>query len=112
MLETIKRWALRCGIVVGDSGGAMLMTHTIEIAATFGDIQVPDDFSDFRSFGLVNFEFHPHLGTYGASRDELRTYSKQRIVYGAPDGCGLAVVDGKIESHGPVVNFKDGREEP
>jgi dipeptidase E len=113
MLEVLQNWAREGGILVGDSAGAMLMARNIEIAR-FGHIPVPADLSDLSSLDLVDFEFHPHFGSYGASAKELRDYSKQHAVtlYAAPDGCGLAVLDGKIEPHGSVVCFKDGQEIP
>ncbi|MCE0521358.1 MAG: peptidase E [Methylacidiphilales bacterium] len=113
MLEVLRSWALRGGILVGDSAGAMLMTANIEIAR-FGLTPVPANLPDLTALGLVDFEFNPHLGSYGVPLEGLRGYSQQKdiTVYGAPDGCGIAVVDGKIECHGPVVCFKHGREEP
>ena len=113
VLEALRSWALRGGILVGDSAGAMLMTANIEIAR-FGQTPVPADLSDLAALGLVDFEINPHLGSYGVPSEGLRGYSQQKdiTVYGVPDGCGLAVVDGIIERHGPVVCFKNGRDEP
>jgi len=112
MLEVLRNWARQGGILVGDSAGAMLMTTNIEIAR-IGQTPVPADLPDLTALGLVDFEFNPHLGSYGLPLEGLRGYSQQKgiTVYGAPDGCGLALLDGRIERHGPVVCFKSGREE-
>jgi dipeptidase E len=109
MLEVLRSWALQGGMIIGDSAGAMLLATNIEIAC-FGHAPVPTGLPDLTSLGLIDFEFNPHLGSYGVPLENLRNYSKERAVtiYGVPDGCGLAVLDGKVERYGPVVCFKNG----
>lgn len=107
--ETIKERAKRGGIIVGDSAGAMLMSPDIEIAK-FDGRPVPADLGSLAALNLVGFEFHAHFGTYGASEQALCTYSRERgtTVYAAPDGAGLAILDGRIHRHGGVSCFENG----
>ncbi|MEO6875203.1 MAG: Type 1 glutamine amidotransferase-like domain-containing protein [Opitutaceae bacterium] len=109
IFEVVRDRAVQGGVTVGDSAGAMLMGPNIEIAK-FGHIPVPDHLFDLSALGLVDFEFHAHLGTYGASVDALRAYSHSRstTVYGAPDGSGVAIEGPRIVLHGPVVVFQNG----
>jgi len=106
MLPVLRQWALDGGILVGDSAGAMLMTPDLEIAR-FGQIPVPPDLTDLHALSLTNFEFNPHFGAYGGSADQLAEYAKNKgvTVYGAPDGCGLALLRGDLIPHGAVVRF-------
>jgi dipeptidase E len=111
VLEALRERARGGGVTVGDSGGAMLMSRDIEMCR-FGHIPVPDDLTDLSSFGLVDFDFHPHFGRYGASLDQLKAHSKNtgRVVYAVPDGGGLAAVGTEVLPHGSFVHIIDGRE--
>ena len=106
MLPILRQWALDGGVLVGDSAGAMLMTPSLEIAR-IGDAPFPPDLTDLRALSLTDFEFNPHFGTYGGSAEQLTKYAKDKgvIVYGAPDGCGLALMRGNLVHHGAVVRF-------
>ena len=113
LLEALHKRALEGGVIVGDSGGAMLMAQDIEMCR-FGHIPVPEGMGSLSALALVDFDFHPHFGRYGATLEQLRDYSKtkKRIVYAAQDGGGLAVVGSDIHRHGNVVRIVDGEAGP
>jgi len=113
LFGALCRRAIAGGVTVGDSGGAMLMAQDIEMCR-FGHIPVPGGMSSLSALALVDFDFHPHFGRYGATLEQLRTYSKtrMRVVYAAQDGGGLAVVGSHIHCHGTVVRIVDGEERP
>jgi dipeptidase E len=109
ILNVLRDWAMGGGILVGESGGAMLMLSSVEIAVRFEHPNPSVDELDLVGMNLCEFEFHPHFGRIGASADELQEYSQGCTVYAAPDGCGFAVLAGKIECFGPVTRFEDGK---
>jgi dipeptidase E len=106
MVAVLREWAQAGGILVGDSAGAMLMTPSLDLAR-FGHAPVPDDLTNLRALSLVEFQFQPHFGVWGASSNQLNAYAneKQVVVYGAPDGCGLAVMGDKLVQHGDLMRF-------
>ena len=112
ILDALHGYASRGGILVGDCGGAMLMARDIEICL-FGKIPPPPGLKDLSALGLVDFEFHPHLGTYGADLETLREYSRRKscVVYAAPDGAGLSVLGKEIKPHGKVTRIINGTAE-
>lgn len=110
VLEALRERAMGGGVTVGDSGGAMLLSRDIEMCR-FGPIPVPDDLTSLSSVGLVDFDFHPHFGRYGASLDQLKAHSNNRgrAVYAVQDGGGLAVVGTEVLPCGSVVHIIDGK---
>jgi dipeptidase E len=111
VLEALRERARGGGVTVGDSGGAMLMSRDIEMCR-FGHIPVPHDLTSLSSLGLVDFDFHPHFGRYGASLEQLKAHSKNkgRVVYAVQDGGGLAAVGTEILPYGSFVHIIDGKE--
>ena len=97
---------------MGLSAGGILMTPTVKTAevpaheADENDV----DLKDFRSMGLVNFEFAPHY--YGGKRVDraLKRYSRKisRPVYACDDGTGIIVNNGKLTFVGKVQAFING----
>jgi dipeptidase E len=112
LMSALSERALLGGIMVGESGGAMMMAHDIEMCR-FGHIPVPEDLANLEALGLLDFDFHPHFGSYGANLDQLKEYSqrRQKIVYAVPDGAGLVVLGGEVRPHGHCVRIKSAEEE-
>jgi dipeptidase E len=111
LVSALTERALRGGVMVGESGGAMMMAHDLEMCR-FGHIPVPEDLTNLEALGLLDFDFHPHFGSYGANLDQLKKYSerRQKMVYAVPDGAGLAVLGGEVRPHGHCVRIECGKE--
>jgi hypothetical protein len=81
----------------------MLITSSLEICR-FDNIAVPSDLTDLSAFGLTDFEFRPHFGNYGGTPEQITKYAGV-TVYGAPDGCGLAVIGEELIQHGNILRL-------
>ncbi len=110
LFDVLQRRAKSGGTIVGDSAGAMIMTPSIKIC-DFGKSSSPPKNFDHKTAGLVDFEVHPHWGSYGATKDQIKDYSAQKelTIYCIPDGSGVALIDSKVEFVGPVLEVKNGR---
>ena len=110
MLEILGKWARSGGLLVGTSAGAMLMTPTIAVDALFSQKQ-PEDVSDGAALNLVSFEFFPHLNGKAGYLPDLLKYSRlsSRHIAACPDGDGIVISNGRIESVGNVVWMSNGR---
>ncbi len=92
----------------------MMMAHDLEMCR-FGHIPVPDDLTNLEALGLIDFDFHPHFGSYGAKLEQLKEYSQRRhkTVYAVPNGAGLAVLGDEVRPYGHYVRIESDRgEEP
>jgi dipeptidase E len=106
MLEPLRQYVKRGGVLVGVSAGSILMSPDISICPLYIDRPVLVE-TDFSSLNLVDFAFAPH---YGSSRcpaniQALQKYSREHrtVVYACKDSGGIVVVDDKVKCIGDVV---------
>ncbi|UXY16293.1 Type 1 glutamine amidotransferase-like domain-containing protein [Chitiniphilus purpureus] len=106
VFEALQQYIARGGVVVGDSAGAILLTPSIAIAGFFPPRRGKRS-GDLTALAAVPFEFHPHWGSGGAALPALREYATAtgHTLYAAPDGSGLAVLDGAVHAVGKVVQI-------
>jgi dipeptidase E len=104
MLDPLRRYAARGGVLIGVSAGAILLTPDVTTAALCGDRPLAGE-DDLRALGLVAFAFVPHFDDTPAGRSALRAYARerQRTVYACPDGGGVVVRGDQTRCIGEVA---------
>ncbi len=116
LLDVIKRFALRGGVVGGLSAGGILMTPDIGLAGYPKFDRDEDEIGmsgrACRALGLVDFEFFPHFRRSRRYRDALARYSERsgRALYACRDGSGIVVEGDRFTAHGDVWLFDRGQE--
>jgi dipeptidase E len=108
-LDPLRDWALRGGILIGASAGAILMTPTIAIDAIFSGGR-PEEIMDGGALDLLPFEFFPHLNIKATYLAELVRYSTHttRPIVAVNDGAGIIVSDGLAKCIGSPLWIFDG----
>lgn len=108
-LDPLRDWALRGGILIGTSAGAVLMTPTIAIDAIFSGGR-PEEIMDGGALDLLPFEFFPHLNIKATYLAELVRYSTHttRPIVAVNDGAGIIVSDGLAKCIGSPLWIFDG----
>ena len=109
MFGRLRAWAAEGGLLVGTSAGAILMTPTIALHALFEGMH-PAEIGDATAFGLVPFEFFPHVQAEPRYFGELVSYSagNGRPIAACPDGDGIVVANGEVECLGNPIWISDG----
>lgn len=109
MVEPLREWATRGGVLIGTSAGAILMTPTIAVDALFSNGR-PEDVKDGEALNLLAFEFFPHLNGRQSLLPDLIRYSKTtpRPIIACNDGDGLIVSAGQVELIGNPLWIADG----
>jgi dipeptidase E len=114
LLDELRRFATRGGVVAGLSAGALILTPHIGLA---GYPDFDRDRNDVgltprqcKALGLVDFEFFPHYRRSRRYREQLREYSRRSrgVVYACRDGSGIVVEDDRFTAHGDVWQFHAG----
>lgn len=106
MLEPLRMFVQKSGVLIGVSAGAILMTPSIEttFAGESGDLRAETGF-DQAALGLVDFAFVPHYS------DDLETTCRElastlrQTVYACRDGDGIVVNEGVVRLVGAVLQF-------
>ena len=103
VLDQLRSYVDKGGILIGVSAGSILMTPSIRLAGHGEDadenyIQL----TDLQALGLVHFEFAPHWDGTEETLHALQEYAQlqQTEVYGCPDGGAVIVEDDSIERFG------------
>ena len=112
LLPELWKFARKGGILTGLSAGAILMTPSIETAG-FPSFDRDDNdvgLKNFKSLGLVDFEFFPHFAYSHRYKRELLKYSRRVDVplYACPDGAGLIVDGPEVRVVGDAMVFLQG----
>lgn len=113
MLQGIKDWALKGGILCGLSAGAIIMTPRIDTAGfpEFDKDDNEENIKNLNSMKLVNFDFFPHYRNSKRYDEALRKYSlgNSAPVYACPDGVGIIVEGEEVRFVGKVACFYEGK---
>jgi dipeptidase E len=106
MMEVLREYVAKGGVLVGVSAGAILMTPDITTSSLCGDELVPGE-TDFKGLGLVDFAFVPHYGYGSFTLDDVKKYArkKQTVVYAARDTGAIIVNDNKVKCIGDVIKI-------
>jgi dipeptidase E len=116
LVDALRRFADRGGVLAGLSAGAILTTPNIGLAAyppfdrDENEVELPE--SRWGALDLVDFEFFPHFRTSQKIRAALRSYSERSKfpLYACRDGSGIIVEGDRFTAHGDVWLFDRGRE--
>jgi dipeptidase E len=110
MLEPLRQYVKRGGVLVGVSAGSILMSPDISISPLYGDEPVEDE-TDFSSLNLVDFAFAPHYSSSRMSTNiqVLRKYSREHqiVVYACQDSGGIIVTDDNVKCIGDVYKIDE-----
>ncbi len=115
VLEKIKAFAKKGGVLAGLSAGGLIMSPTVALAADEGlgpdDNEVKMKRREFKSLGLFNFEFSPH---YDGKPSEVKAhlaYSKKtpHPVYAVADGSGVVIDGSDTLIYGNAAIFHRGK---
>lgn len=113
LLYRLKEFVNKGGVLTGLSAGGILMTPTIDTAG-FPDFDKDDNdekMKNFKSLGLVKFEFFPHYKNSARYDKELLKHSRNLTypLYACPDGSGIVIENKSILFHGRSFCFFKGR---
>lgn len=113
MLESLKLFVERGGILTGLSAGAIIMTPNITMASipSFDRDENYVGLTRLSSMNLVHFEFFPHYKQSKRYDDALKNYSKKmgRVIYACPDGSGIVINHEKVTFNGKCWGFYQGK---
>lgn len=113
LLQDLKDFVSRGGILTGLSAGGILMTQNIMTASfpSFDCDDNEDGMKNLKSLKLTNFEFFPHYKKSKRYDTELVKHSKNTDlpVYALSDGAGIIVNNGSIEFIGRSYAFIKGQ---
>jgi dipeptidase E len=97
LLKPLKEFVARGGVLAGLSAGAIIMTPNIHTAGfpEFDCDENEEGITDWKSLGLVQFEFFPHFVSSKRYMEEMKSYSElsNYPLYASRDGSGI-IVDG------------------
>lgn len=116
LLEVLKRFAARGGVLAGMSAGAHLLTPHIRLAGyppfdcDVNEVGLPR--RELAAVDLVDLEFFPHYRHSPRYRRALAAYSRheRRPLYACRDGSGLIVEGDRVTPLGDVWVFERGIE--
>jgi len=112
MVQKLKDFVAKGGLLCGLSAGGILMTPNINTAGVPSFDRDPNEVGlvDYQALNLVHFEFFPHFEHTKRYRDALSIYSESidYPLYGVPDGGGIIVDDHKLIFIGDVFGFFGG----
>jgi len=110
MLEPLRQYVKRGGMLVGVSAGSILMSPDISICPLYVDEPIEVE-TDFSSLNLVDFAFAPHYGSRRMSTTvpALRKYSREHqiVVYACQDSGGIIVTDDSVRCIGDVYKIDE-----
>jgi dipeptidase E len=110
MIEPLRDYARRGGLLIGVSAGAILLTPNIKVDALFTGEDLSWEAAG-SALGLVDFEFFPHLHNNPAHLQKLVEYSRHhpRRILGCPDGAGIVAEGRGLSMVGEGVAIEDGQ---
>jgi dipeptidase E len=109
MLDTLRTFIEKEGVLIGEGTGAMLLTPDISAAALF-DMNPEDPDMDLTALRLVDFVFIPRLDTLPDGFNAVRSYSLSHHlpIYGCREGDGILIKGNELVRLGEVVLIENG----
>ncbi|MCF6139402.1 Type 1 glutamine amidotransferase-like domain-containing protein [Pseudalkalibacillus berkeleyi] len=103
LISVLQRFVQNGGLLIGVSAGAMMMSHTIEIAANLD----PNDIAlkDLDALNFIPFHFLPH---YDEEKHDIRKIVSElgAPVYTCKDGAGIILShDTKLTTYGEIEKW-------
>lgn len=113
MLEALRDYVYRGGVLTGLSAGAIMMSRDITTAGmpSFDRDENHDNVKNLSALGLLEFDFFPHYRNSPRYDAEFRklTRKTKRHLYACPDGAGIAISGERMSFIGPTWLFAEGR---
>ena len=114
LIEPLRRFHARGGVLAGLSAGAHLLTPEISLAGfppfdrDENDVRLRG--RSLRALGLVDFDFFPHFRHSARYHRALADWSRKtaRPLYAARDGGGIVIEGDCFTVHGDVWLFDQG----
>lgn len=113
LLEALRDYVYRGGVLTGLSAGAIMMSRDITMASlpSFDRDENHDNIKKLDAMALLEFDFFPHYRNSNRYDTEFRKLTKKtkRNLYACPDGAGI-VIDGEKKTFvGPTWLFTEGK---
>ncbi len=113
ILNDLKTFVKKGGILTGLSAGAIIMTPNIATASfpEFDCDENEENLVNYSSLNLVPFEFFPHYRNSKRYDNELINHSKKldKPVYACPDGSGIVINNELMSFVGKAYCFYKGK---
>lgn len=113
LLGALKKFVQKGGVLTGLSAGAIMMTRDIFMASypEFDRDENNVHIKDFRSIGLLDFQFFPHYRNSPRYERAFIKLSKSdpRMIVACPDGSGIVVEGEKTKFVGKTFIFFQGK---
>ena len=110
MLNPLRHYVERGGVLVGVSAGSILMSRDISICTLYREEPITVQ-TDLMSLNLVDFAFAPHYGTRRMSTTVplLKEYSRDHhiVVYACGDSGGIVVDQEHVKCVGDVLRIDE-----
>ncbi|GAA6621046.1 hypothetical protein NUACC26_068640 [Scytonema sp. NUACC26] len=106
LMTRLREYALRQGVLIGISAGAIIMTQEVTSAELCGDTPYAP-LTIYQGLGLVDFAFVPHVQDTPENYARMQAYTnhQQRVLYGCHDGDGIVVAGETVTLVGNVVSM-------
>jgi dipeptidase E len=104
LMEPLREFVNRGGVLIGASAGAIIMTPEISATAYCADAPLPgEEMDDLSALNLVDFAFFPHTNYFPKHEEQMLAYSQTHSfpIYGCANGDGIVVDGERIEFLGP-----------
>lgn len=116
LLNNLRSFAEKGGVLTGLSAGAIMMTENIEMAG-YPEFDRDENFvglKNLASLNLVDFAFFPHFKNSARYDVVFKRYSKlkKKVIYACPDGAGIVVNNGELRFIGKTFAFSEGHKFP
>ncbi len=112
LLNELRSFVERGGVLTGLSAGAILMTSDIDMAAypEFDRDENSVGLKNLAALGLVDFAFFPHFRNSSRYDAVFKKYSKlkKKLIYACPDGAGIVLNGPELRFIGKAFAFSEG----
>jgi dipeptidase E len=116
LLDQLRAFSVRGGVLAGLSAGAILITPNISTAGFphFDRDQNTAKMKNLKSLKLASFEFYPHYSHTPAYRKALISHSRKTLypIYAAPDLSAVVIEGDVVRFVGPIHVFWNGKYYP
>jgi dipeptidase E len=112
LLQELRKFVNRGGILTGLSAGAIIMTENIDMAAypEFDRDENTVNISNLSALNLVDFLFFPHFKNSLRYDKVFKKYTREheKTIYACPDGAGLVLNDQELRFIGKCFAYSHG----
>lgn len=112
LMNELRYFVERGGVLTGLSAGAILMTENIDMAA-YPDFDRDENLVNLKNLSalhLLDFAFFPHFKNSARYDAAFKRYSKnkKKVIYACPDGSGVVINGEEVRFVGPCYAYANG----